>query len=96
MNPIIESKREQLILELEHRIAHYKRYRIKLIEEALQLSYSNPRKAFLLKRAQQFAVSISNTEKELYELYAQRSKVDWSSVPKRMSPKEIPNFLNDC
>lgn len=63
---------EQIINELEHRIAHHVKYRKALIEEALQLSSSNPRKAFLLKRARQFAVNINNLENRLYELYAQR------------------------
>lgn len=77
MNPI-EARlaspegREQIITELEHRIAHHKTYRSKLIEEALELSSSNPRKQFLLKRAQQFAVNIANIENQLYELYAER------------------------
>ena len=67
-----EERREQTIAELEHRIAHHNKYRRALIEEALELSSSNPRKEFLMNRAQQFAVSIGNLETRLYELYAER------------------------
>ena len=67
-----EERREQTIAELEHRIAHHKRYRSQLVEEALELSSSNPRKAWLLERARAFAQNISNLESRLYELYAQR------------------------
>lgn len=63
---------EQIIKELEHRIAHHKRYRSMLVKAALEMSSSNPHKAFLLERARQFAVNISNIENRLYELYAQR------------------------
>ena len=68
-----EERREQTIKELEHRIAHHNKYRRALIEEALELSSSNERKAWLLERARQFAVSISNIETRLYELYAERA-----------------------
>lgn len=78
MNPIqarlaTTEGREQIITELEHRIAHHKRYRSKLVEESLQLSSSNPRKSFLLERARQFAQNIENLESRLYELYAERA-----------------------
>lgn len=59
---------------LEHRIAHHSKYRRQLVEEALQLSSSNPRKEFLLRRAEQFAKNIGNLENALYELYAQRTQ----------------------
>lgn len=67
-----EERREQLINELEHRIAHHTKYRKALIEESFELSNSNPRKAWLQERAQAFAQNIGNLENHLYELYAQR------------------------
>jgi len=68
-----KNKTEMLIHEVESRIAHHKRYREKLIEEALKLSSSNPRKQQLLDAAKRFAISIENSQTELYKLYAQRA-----------------------
>jgi len=72
MNTNTEERREMLISELKHRIAHHVKYRQALIEESLELSNSNPRKAFLQGRARAFAQNISNLETRLYELYAER------------------------
>jgi predicted nuclease of restriction endonuclease-like RecB superfamily len=68
-----KNKTEMLIREVESRIAHHKRYREQLIEEALKLSSSNPRQEELLTAAKRFAMAIENSQADLYKLYAQRA-----------------------